>query len=120
MLTASLDLYNRIQMIRKITQIACGFSKIKHLKTTAVSFPKGLRITYPNIENKTHEIENPLETFISTLAACETAILRAVAGQAQVKLGNINFTRIESSYDLGHWATGGGINNKLNEIFLDV
>ena len=47
-------------MIRKITYLAYNFAQIKNLKTTAVSLPKGLRITYPHVENKTHDIENPL------------------------------------------------------------
>lgn len=27
---------------------------------------------------------------------------------------------IESNYDLGHWMSGGGKNNKISDIYLDV
>jgi len=48
-------------MIGKITRVVYNFGgHIKNLKTTAASLPKGLRITYPNVENKTHDIDNPL------------------------------------------------------------
>lgn len=40
-------------MIRKLYQ---GFAHIKNLKTTAVAFPKGLKVTYPHQENRTHDI----------------------------------------------------------------
>lgn len=33
---------------------------IKSLKAQAISLDKGLKITYPNHENKTHEIDNAL------------------------------------------------------------
>jgi uncharacterized OsmC-like protein len=93
---------------------------IKHLKTTAVSIPTGLQVTYPNIQNKTHDVENALETFISSLAACETATLRGIAGMKKIQLGQIKWTKIESSYNLGNWKTGGGPTNKINDINLSV
>jgi len=63
---------------------------------------------------------NPLETFISTLAACETSTMRILANKLKIDLGVINYTRIESNYDLGHWANNGGKDNKLNDIFVEV
>jgi hypothetical protein len=62
-----------------------------------------------------------LETFISSLAACEVATLRGLTSKTPaVKLGSIAFTRIESNYDLSHWAKGGGKDNKLNDIILEA
>lgn len=108
-------------MIGKLTKVAYNFGgHIKNLKTTAVSTPTGLTVTYPHQNNRTHDIENPLETFISSLAACKTATLRGIAKQKNIKLGNITWSRIESNYDLGNWMTGGGKNNKISDIFLDV
>lgn len=79
-------------MIRKLAQ---GFAHIKNLKTQGVATPKGLKITYPHNENKTHDIENPLETLISSLAACEVATLRALTSKTPaVKFGSIIFSRI--------------------------
>lgn len=50
-----------------------------------------------------------METFISSLAACELATLRAVLkSNKNAKLQKVTFTKIESNYDLSHWAKGGG------------
>lgn len=102
------------------TALSRPFSSIKHLNTTAVSIPTGIKVTYPNIQNKTHDIENALETFISSLAACETATLRGIAGMKKLQLGQIKWTKIESNYDLNNWRTGGGPTNKISDINLEV
>lgn len=107
-------------MIRKISTAAYGVSQIKSLLTRGVSLPKGLQVTYPNLNNKTEDILNPLETLISSLAACEAASLKAVASRGSAKLGRISFSRIESSYDLSHWAKGGGKDNKINDVFIEA
>jgi hypothetical protein len=62
-------------MFRRIVQT---FANTKKLKVSAESIEKGMRITYPNLDNKTQDIENALETFIACLAVCETATLRAL------------------------------------------
>lgn len=35
-------------------------------------------------------------------------------------MGKINFTSIESGYDLSHWANGGGKDNKINDIHIEA
>ena len=92
---------------------------IKKLNTTAVSIPNALRVTYPNQNNHVMDIESPLETFISTIAACETAILRSYARKKGFKIGTVTWNKIESSYDLVHWLEGGGPDNLLGDITLD-
>lgn len=77
-----------------LKRLSLTFSTLKHLQTTAVSIPTGIRVTYPNVQNKTHDIENALETFISSLAACKTATLRGIAGMKKIQLGQINWTKI--------------------------
>lgn len=47
-------------MIGKIPNVAFGFAHIKNLLTKGVTLPKGLQVTYPHQNNKTHDIENPL------------------------------------------------------------
>jgi uncharacterized OsmC-like protein len=37
-----------------------------------------------------------------------------------MKLGSINFTSIESGYDLSNWFSGGGKGNQINDIHLEV
>ncbi len=62
-----------------------------------------------------------METFISTLAACEVATLKGIlAKKPNMKFGNISFSRIESNYDFSHWARGGGKDNKINDIYLEA
>jgi uncharacterized OsmC-like protein len=107
-------------MIGKIPKIAFGFAHIKNLLTKGVTLPKGLQVTYPHQNNTTHVIENPLETLISCLAACEVSTIRAITSKGPTKLGTITFTRIESNYDLSHWAKGGGKDNKINDVFLEA
>lgn len=101
-------------MLRNFTRLTYGFGhSYKSLLTTAKSTPTGLKVTYPHQKNAEMDIESPLETFISTLAACETAILRAYGRRKGFKLGTINWTRIESSYDVSHFLTGGGPDNLI-------
>jgi uncharacterized OsmC-like protein len=37
-----------------------------------------------------------------------------------MKFGNIVFSKIESNYDLSHWAKGGGKDNKINDIVMEA
>lgn len=37
-----------------------------------------------------------------------------------MKLGSINFTSIESEYDLKHWFNGGGKGNQIGDIHMEV
>ena len=107
-------------MIRNFGKLSYGFGHtIKGLYTTAVTTPTGLKVTYPHQKDAVMVIESPLETFISTIAACETAILRAQARRKGFKLGTITWTRIESTYDLSHMMSGGGPDNLIGEVFLD-
>lgn len=44
-----------------LRNIAYSFAlPIKNLKTTAISTPAGIRVTLPNLDNKTIDIENAL------------------------------------------------------------
>jgi uncharacterized OsmC-like protein len=107
-----------------VRKIAHSFAKpattVKNLKTTAVSSAEGLRVTFLNANNATATIPNPLEMFISSLAACETANLQALAKKKNFKLGQITWTRIESNYDFANWRIEAGPNNKIEEIFTEV
>lgn len=93
---------------------------IKKFNVTGVSIPNGIRITYPNADNKVHDIDNPLETFIASLAACITTMLRMFAKNKNFKLGQIAWTRIESSLDLSLLKSAGGPGNKINDILMDA
>lgn len=106
-------------MFNLIKRASYTFANIKHLSTTAVSTPNGIRVTYANVQNKTHDIDNPLETFISCLAACETSVLRIVADKKKIKLGEIKWTKIDSNYDLSNLQKGGP-SNRIGDISLEV
>lgn len=106
-------------MFNLIRRASYGFGNIKFLSTTAVTIPNGIRVIYPNQQNKTHEIENPLETFISSLAACEASVLRIVADKKRIKLGEVRWTKIESNYDLSNLQKGGPT-NRIGDITLEV
>ena len=93
---------------------------IKKLSTTAVSTDKGISVTFPGQDNQTVEIRSALEMIISSIAACETASLLALAKRKKVEVGKVHWTRIESSYDLNHWNTNGGPSNKMGEVFLEA
>ena len=44
-------------MFGKLIKVAFNYAPhIKHLETTATSIPNGLRVTYPHLNNKTHDI----------------------------------------------------------------
>jgi uncharacterized OsmC-like protein len=92
---------------------------MKSLLVTATSTPNGLRIVYPHQKNASVEIESPLEAFISTIAACETSILRAYSRRKGFKLGNIVWTRIESTYDLSHFMSEGGPDNLIGDVYME-
>ena len=103
----------------QLSRIAYRLSlPIKPLKTTAVSTDTGLTVTFPHLNSSTISLDSPIETFISSLAACETASLKAIAKKKRFKVEKVHWTRIESSYDLNHWKTGGGPENKMGDIHL--
>lgn len=106
-------------MIGKLTKNLYNFAHtIKPLNTTAQSYPNGVKITYPHLKGQSHNIESPLETFISVIAACEASTLRALSRQKGYKLGTMTWSKIESSYDLSHWLKDGGRDNRINDIYL--
>jgi uncharacterized OsmC-like protein len=107
-------------MIRNFTRLVQNFGhSYKKLVTSAETHGTGLRVYYPHQNNAITDIESPLETFISTIAACETSILKAYARRKNFKLGNIHWTRIESTYDVGHWLTGGGPDNLIEDVYIE-
>ena len=55
----------------RLARISSNFSKyVKTLKTSAASVERGLRVTFPSQNNANLDITSPLETLISSLAAC--------------------------------------------------
>ena len=60
-----------------------------------------------------------METLLSALAACEVATLRALTKKTQFKVYGINFTRMETDYDLNLFLKGGET-NKLTHIYIDA
>jgi len=107
-------------MIRNFTRLVQNYGHTyKSLQTTAETYNNGLRVIYPHQKNAITDIENPLETFISTIAACETSILKAYSRRKNFKLGKIHWTRIESKYDVGHLLTEGGPDNLIEDVFIE-
>lgn len=108
-------------MIGNLTKTLYRFAHtIKPLNTLAESYPNGIKITYPHLNNQSHNIESPLECFISVVAACECSTLKSLAKKEGFKLGSMKWTKIESGYDLHHWLRDGGPENRINDIYLEA
>lgn len=107
-------------MIGNLAKTLSRFATIKPLNTIAESYPNGIKVTYPHLNNQSHNIESPLECFISVIAACELSTLKSLSKKMGYKLGSMKWNRIESSYDLMHWLKDGGKENRINDIFLEA
>lgn len=73
------------------------------------------------LEGSKKEVEtnSPLELLLFTLIACENATFHAVALEKKVKLGQINFKKVEAKYDTKGFY-GLDPNNKFSTIDLDI
>ena len=105
-----------IQLISKFNRM----KRLRHLQTSAITIEKGLRVTFPNQGDTTIDITSALETYISSMAACESATLRIIAKKQGFKLGTISWNRIESSYDLNNYWEREGKDNMLGNITVEV
>jgi hypothetical protein len=76
-------------------------------------------VTYPLQNNKTENVESPLETLVSLVAACEISILRLLSKKHGFKLGQINLTKVESSFNTALLHGEGGPQNRLNDVYLE-
>lgn len=65
-------------------------------------------------------MEDPLGTYISSLAASQTQTLRSLASKGHVKLGNIAFSKIQRNYDFDALLNLSGRTNKLSDITLEA
>jgi hypothetical protein len=92
---------------------------LKTLKTSVASTPTGCTVTYPLQNNKTENVESPLETLVSLVAACEISILRLLSKKHGFKLGQINLTKVESSFNTALLHGEGGPQNRLNDVYLE-
>ena len=87
-------------MIRNLTKIAFRFGEaidnhaLRTLTATAVSKGHDFHASYPYLQDKTINIEHPFETFMSSIAACQTELLKAHSRRLGFKLGLIHWKKI--------------------------
>ena len=86
--------------------IRSSFSKIKPLKLQGKTEANGVHFT-SGTSSHTFQVDNPLETLISSLAACELATLRAISKNSNLKIKDVKFTKIESGLDIEKFMKGG-------------
>lgn len=84
-------------------------------QSTGPSSVKGM------LEGTKKEVEtnSPLELLLFSLVGCENATLNAVAFEKKVKLGKINFKKVEGKYDTKGFY-GLDPNNKFSTIDLEI
>jgi uncharacterized OsmC-like protein len=107
-------------MFKEILKTTYVFSQFKGFKGPAGSFSAGLNVKYPHENDKTHHMEDPLGTYISTLSASQSQTLRNLASKGHVKVGNISFSKIQRNYDFDALLNLSGRTNKLSNITLEA
>ncbi len=92
-------------MILKNT-IRFSFAKIKPLQLQGKIEGNGVHFT-SGTSSHTFQVDNPLETLISSLAACELATLRAISKNSNLNIKDVKFTKIQSGLDIEKFMKGG-------------
>jgi hypothetical protein len=86
--------------------ILSSFAKIKPLQLQGKTEGNGVHFTSAT-SSHSFQVDNPLETLIASLAACELATLKAISRNSNLKIKNVKFLRIESGLDIEKFMKGG-------------
>ena len=90
----------------------------KPLKIVAHSLPDGIKIQSKTV-NQDLTITNPLESLLAALTACELSTARGLTHKGKFHIKSINFTRVESGYNIGHFIKGGH-DNQIDDVFIEA
>lgn len=93
-----------------------GFAKIKPLRIQGQT--EGDVVHFSSKETKI-ETENPLETLIASLAACELGTLKAISRSSNLKINKVKFTKIESGLNIEKFMKGGP-EDKIEDISIEA
>lgn len=89
--------------------------KLKHIHITGFSQNPDVVTSTFDTTKKTITESSPLELFLYSLISCENATFRFIAQTKKIKIGKINFPKVEAFYDVRGF-TGQEPNNKFSEI----
>jgi len=95
-----------------------SFAKNKPLKISAITSENGVKFT-SQTGGHSYEIRDALENLMGSLAICEVSAIKALSSKESFKVNSINFTRLESSYNLENFKKGGK-GNQMEDIILEA
>ena len=95
-----------------------SFAKIKPLKLQGNAEGNGVLFT-SGTSSHSFQVDNPLETLIGSLAACELATLKAVSKNSNLKIKNVKFSKIESGLDIEKFMKGGP-EDKIEDVLVEA
>jgi uncharacterized OsmC-like protein len=89
--------------------------KLKQIKIVGFSNNHETVTSTFDSTNKTITESSPLELLLYSLISCENATFRFIAQRKKVKIGKIDFSKVEALYDVRGF-TGEDPNNRFSEI----